>query len=69
MKIENCKTCPESVEGLKIESIPDGIDLNFGCPARDITKTGAGAALLKNQKLAAHRSISTSLRFVMAWLS
>lgn len=37
---------------LEFASIPDGIDVNMGCPARDVTKTGAGAALLKNPKLA-----------------
>jgi tRNA-dihydrouridine synthase B len=44
LKIENCK--------LKIESIPDGIDLNMGCPVHDVTKTGAGSALMKNHQLA-----------------
>lgn len=31
----------------------DGIDLNFGCPDREVIKKGAGAALIKNQKLVA----------------
>jgi len=26
---------------------PDWIDLNFGCPAKNVVKRGAGAALLK----------------------
>jgi len=58
-KIKNCK--------FKIESIPDGIDINMGCPVRDITKTGAGAALIKNPKLASEiikavkKSINISL--------
>lgn len=30
----------------------DGIDINMGCPDRSIEKQGAGAALLKNVKLA-----------------
>ena len=30
----------------------DGIDINMGCPAQDIEKSGAGAALIKNPKLA-----------------
>jgi nifR3 family TIM-barrel protein len=30
----------------------DGIDINMGCPDRKIEKTGAGAALIKNPKLA-----------------
>lgn len=38
---------------LEFTSIPDGIDVNMGCPAREVTKVGAGAALLKNPELAA----------------
>ena len=30
----------------------DGIDINMGCPDRNIGKTGAGADLIKNHKLA-----------------
>jgi len=44
LKIVNCK--------LKIKSIPSGIDVNMGCPVHDVTKTGAGAALMKNPELA-----------------
>ncbi len=45
LEIENWK--------LKIASIPAGIDVNMGCPAKDIVKQGAGSALMKNPKLAA----------------
>jgi len=31
---------------------PDGIDINFGCPARKIIAGGSGAALMDNVKLA-----------------
>lgn len=31
----------------------DGIDINLGCPDRSVEKQGAGAALIKNPKLAA----------------
>lgn len=31
---------------------PDGIDINFGCPVRDVIKTGAGSYLMKNLALA-----------------
>lgn len=37
---------------LIIMSIPDGIDINMGCPAKDIIKQGAGSDLMKNYKLA-----------------
>src|SRR3989338_10753194 len=30
----------------------DGIDINMGCPDRSVEKQGAGAALIKNPKLA-----------------
>src|SRR5690606_38011382 len=30
----------------------DGIDINMGCPDRSIEKQGAGAAMIKNPKLA-----------------
>lgn len=30
----------------------DGLDLNFGCPDKSIEKSGAGAVLIKNPKLA-----------------
>lgn len=31
---------------------PAGIDINFGCPVRDVIKTGAGCYLMKNLPLA-----------------
>ncbi len=30
---------------------PDGIDINFGCPAKKVAKQGAGAALMNDLKL------------------
>jgi len=51
LKIKNLSADRQDCE-LKIESIPDGIDINMGCPAKDVVKTGAGAALIKNQDLA-----------------
>lgn len=30
--------------------VPDGIDINMGCPVRDIIKTGAGSALMCDQE-------------------
>ncbi|MFH1255500.1 MAG: tRNA-dihydrouridine synthase [bacterium] len=30
---------------------PDGIDINFGCPAKKVAKQGAGAALMNNLEL------------------
>lgn len=32
--------------------VPTGIDINLGCPAHKVFKTGAGAALMDNKKLA-----------------
>lgn len=38
--------------GLAQELRFDGIDINMGCPDRSVEKQGAGAALIKNPKLA-----------------
>lgn len=46
---------PEMMEGaarLALELGFDGVDINMGCPDRSVEKQGAGAALIKNQKLA-----------------
>ena len=32
--------------------VPDGIDINFGCPVKKVAKQGAGAILMNNFKLA-----------------
>jgi len=37
---------------LGIENCYSGIDLNMGCPAKDVVKTGACSALINNRKLA-----------------
>ncbi len=37
----------------------DGIDINMGCPTRDVIKTGACSALIKNPKLAQEIILST----------
>lgn len=39
---------------------PAGIDINFGCPVRDIIKTGAGCYLMKNLSLA--REVLSAVR-------
>lgn len=39
-----------SVQWLSKNVKPDIIDFNFGCPAKDIMKQGAGSALLKDPK-------------------
>jgi nifR3 family TIM-barrel protein len=41
-----------SAAGIVAEAGADLIDLNMGCPVRKVCKTGAGAALLKDQELA-----------------
>ena len=47
-KPENFYECAQ----LAVELGFDGIDINMGCPDRSIEKQGAGAALIKNPKLA-----------------
>ena len=42
----------EKAARLAVELGFDGIDINMGCPDRNIEKQGAGAALMKNPKLA-----------------
>ena len=46
---------PEMLEGaaaIVAKLVFDGIDINMGCPNKDIEKQGAGAALMKNPNLA-----------------
>lgn len=47
-KPENMRKAAEIVRELGF----DGLDINMGCPDRTIEKQGAGAALMKNPKLA-----------------
>src|SRR3989338_6113071 len=47
-KPENFYKCAQ----LAVELGFDGIDINMGCPDRSVEKQGAGAALIKNPKLA-----------------
>ena len=47
-KPENFYKCAQ----LAVELGFDGIDINMGCPYRSVEKQGAGAALIKNHKLA-----------------
>jgi len=47
-KPENFYKCAQ----LAVELGFDGIDINMGCPDRSVEKQGAGAALIKNHKLA-----------------
>jgi len=42
----------EKAAKLSVELGFDGIDINMGCPDRGVEKQGAGAALIKNPKLA-----------------
>lgn len=47
---------PENIEGacaIIRELGFDGVDINMGCPDRNVEKQGAGSALIKNPKLAA----------------
>lgn len=45
---ENFRQAAEFIRELKF----DGIDLNMGCPVKDVVKTGSGAALINNPGLA-----------------
>ena len=47
-KPENFYKCAQLAQELGY----DGIDINMGCPDRSVEKQGAGAALIKNPKLA-----------------
>ncbi|MBI2674382.1 MAG: tRNA-dihydrouridine synthase family protein [Candidatus Yanofskybacteria bacterium] len=47
-KPENFYKCAQLARELGF----DGIDINMGCPDRNVEKQGAGAALIKNHKLA-----------------
>ena len=42
----------EKVAELALELGFDGVDINMGCPDKSVEKQGAGAALIKNSKLA-----------------
>ncbi len=42
------KTLAQAAELVLKELKPEGLDLNAGCPAKKVVKTGAGAALLEN---------------------
>jgi nifR3 family TIM-barrel protein len=42
----------EKAAALAVEMGFDGIDINMGCPDKSVEKQGAGAALMKNPKLA-----------------
>lgn len=54
---------PEQFEKVAKEisqlGIFDGIDINMGCPDKSIEKSGAGAALIKNPKLAKEIILAT----------
>lgn len=47
-KLEQFSECAKLIKKLGF----DGIDINMGCPDRAVVKQGAGAALIKNPKLA-----------------
>lgn len=56
-KPENFYRCAQLAQELGF----DGIDINMGCPDKNVEKQGAGAALIKNPKLA-QRIISETKR-------
>ncbi|MBI2607412.1 MAG: tRNA-dihydrouridine synthase [Candidatus Doudnabacteria bacterium] len=54
-KPENFYKCAQLAQELKF----DGIDINMGCPDKSVEKQGAGAALMKNPKLAKEIILAT----------
>ncbi len=48
----NPKQMAQAAKVLVEKFKPDGIDINMGCPAKKVVKTGAGVALMDNGKLA-----------------
>jgi len=53
MKTESFKQSLKIINKLsKLKGQISGVDINLGCPARKVYKTGAGAALMNNKKLA-----------------
>lgn len=49
------------LSGLKIKNLrkPDGLDINFGCPAKKVQKQGAGAVLMNDLNLSRSIIIAT----------
>jgi len=47
----NPKHFSKAVKIIEKEINPDGIDINFGCPAKKVVKQGSGAELMKDLKL------------------
>ncbi|MDR2401076.1 MAG: tRNA-dihydrouridine synthase family protein [Deferribacteraceae bacterium] len=56
----NHKSYAEAVRIAEEHAVPDGYDINMGCPVKKVLKTGGGAALLTN--LAELKEIVRSLR-------
>lgn len=54
-------TDENTLKGLKIKDLrkPDGLDINFGCPAKKVQKQGAGAVLMNDLELAKNIIIVT----------
>lgn len=70
---EHFAKCAEVLEGLGFS----GVDLNFGCPDKNVNKTGGGAAMIKTPELArecfrnakAHTNLPVSVKTRLGWNS
>lgn len=68
---EHFATCASAIEGLGFA----GIDLNFGCPDKNVNRTGGGAAMIKTPELAVecfrnaktHTNLPVSVKTRLGW--
>lgn len=68
---EHFAECAAALEGLGFA----GVDLNFGCPDKNVNKTGGGAAMIKTPELAVscfrnakeHTNLPVSIKTRLGW--
>ena len=70
---EHFAACAAALESLGFS----GVDLNFGCPDKNVNRTGGGAAMIKTPELAvecyrnakAHTNLPVSIKTRLGWAS